>query len=313
MMLRAWPSQHLVAAKRGSATALHMGSRMLSSEAAPRKFIADDSHLRMRVKGDGAKLGRLAGGILARAREHLGTDLDAVGDNSVSNAVKALAMANAFAQQEGSLKGVAFRPTMALDASGTTRFVRLEVFPREHDDGESSEDFARGGIYVPVSSGTATRRGRIRQPEDQSSLPEKSSSSQDLEDDAPPPSVATPTELARTVLGHWVRFVAPEVKFAARPAETQRAARHGDASSGEVRYGRKRAPFLITMGPPAVSRAVKGLAFAAGDLGKEARFSAVAPFLVVPRFTQRTKTDKYNGEETVTRLLVLCMVRASAT
>lgn len=312
-MIPGRPCRHFATASRGTAAALRLNLRGLSSEAAPRKFIADDSHLRMRVKGDGANLGRLAGGILARARERLVTDLDAVGDNSVSNAVKALAMANAFAQQEGSLAGVAFRPTMALDASGTTRLMRLEVFPRQHGEGEADEDFTRGGIYVPVSSATASRRGRRRQPDDSSS-PEKSSPSEDLDDDvATPPSVATPTELARTVLGHWVRFVAPEVRYAARPTTAPRPARPRDGSVGEVRYGRKRAPFLITMGPPAVSRAVKGLAFAFGDLGKEDRFSAVAPFVVVPRFTQRTKTDKYNGEETVTRLIALCMVRASAT
>eukprot|EP00928_Gymnodinium_smaydae_P027169 TRINITY_DN21092_c0_g1_i1.p1 TRINITY_DN21092_c0_g1~~TRINITY_DN21092_c0_g1_i1.p1 ORF type:complete len:297 (+),score=55.64 TRINITY_DN21092_c0_g1_i1:86-976(+) len=58
---------------------------------------------RLRVRAEVENFGRLAGGILARMRESEGSGLyylDAAGDAAVSNAAKAIALANALAERE---------------------------------------------------------------------------------------------------------------------------------------------------------------------------------------------------------------------
>jgi len=269
----------------------------------------------MLVKAEGVDFGRLAGGVLARAREKLDTDLDAVGDAAVSNAVKAVALANELLGKERPGAIIGFLPKLAAEeGEGGRKLVRLTICSLEASNNRSAADgsaapleqeqvdFSRGGIYVPVDAATAGRRGAA-------------SRAQATGDgaDGTGVGVATPTELAKTVLGEWLRFAAPALRAAARAAAASRAAGGPAmaAASSASAPGRQRAPFLFTIGPAAVSRAVKALAFVCSDLQKP-HLAGSPAFIVVPRFGERCTRDKFNGLEKTTKFVALCLARAGA-
>eukprot|EP00928_Gymnodinium_smaydae_P027171 TRINITY_DN21092_c0_g1_i3.p2 TRINITY_DN21092_c0_g1~~TRINITY_DN21092_c0_g1_i3.p2 ORF type:complete len:210 (+),score=41.11 TRINITY_DN21092_c0_g1_i3:658-1287(+) len=188
----------------------------------------------------------------------------------------------------------------------TRKLVEFQLFPRPEKTaarGSEPPNFDHGGIYVAADTG---RPARIR------GGPAKDAADASGDDGASPsartaPHLGTPTELARAVLGEWTRFAAPALRRAVRHAAAAAAAGEtAEATSGAVR-GRAKAPFLVAMGPKAVSRAVKALAFVSGDLQKE-HLEGVPPFVVVPRFWERRKEDKISGKEKTSRLLVLCLV-----
>lgn len=280
---------------------------------------ATKAPLQMLVRAQVADFGRLAGGIYMRSRSELHTDLDAVGDEAISNAVKAIALANEMAvKEQGRNAAIAFVPVL-LDADGGKKMVRLTVC-RPPTDGTSAasaisggssgsqkgvdrdsakeEDFSRGGIYVPIDAKAAGKRGTNRRPSDAPGSAEAE------------PGVATPSALARTVLGEWLRFAAPALRGAMRAAAASRAS--GSPATAVVGAGavagRRRRPFLFTMGPPAVSRAVKALAFAREDLRQKQHLTGSPHFAVVPRFGIRNTRDKYTGLEKSTRFTALCLV-----
>lgn len=243
------------------------------------------SHIR--VKAEVENFGRLAGGLLARAMRGEKTEIDALGDAAVSNAIKAVALANAFGiQQSQAPIRLAFEPILteaSLDRTSkeTKKLVRLVVRPQQGSSFAEDHDFSRGGIYVSAGS------------------QENSKST-------------TPSQLAKTALGEWSRFAAPDLRQATRAAAARKAASGGkDASatafSASVQ-GRKQPPFLVAMGPPAISRGVKALAFVCADLKKD-HLAGIPALLVEPRLWVRTKTEA-SGKEKESRLMVFCMIQA---
>ena len=70
--------------------------------------------------------------------------------------------------------------------------------------------------------------------------------------------------------------------------------------------GRREPPFLLTMGAPSISLAVKSLAFVAKDLTKE-HLAGVPPLLVVPKFWERklilNESQQKEGQAQKTTLL----------
>lgn len=261
--------------------------------------VASDGMLRMRVKTEVADFGKLAGGVLVRARGGQCTELDAVGDVAASNAVKAITIANSFAAQEGSA-GVAFMPEMATDQGGT-KILRFIVSPRPAGAEDLPTDFSRGGIFVPVGA-KAGQGGNAA-----------SSGAGTAAENATVATVNTPTQLARTVMGQWLRFAAPELRASRRSAAAARAAEGGDAqarASSVATSRRDDAPFLVTMGPPALSRAVKALAFVCNDLHQE-HLAGTPPFLVVPRFWQQRKKNPVTGKDKTSSAVVLWLARVT--
>eukprot|EP00933_Yihiella_yeosuensis_P028684 TRINITY_DN22504_c0_g1_i1.p2 TRINITY_DN22504_c0_g1~~TRINITY_DN22504_c0_g1_i1.p2 ORF type:complete len:159 (-),score=33.46 TRINITY_DN22504_c0_g1_i1:515-991(-) len=93
--------------------------------------VKGEQYLKMRVKAEGTNFGRLAGGLLARATSQQQTDVDALGDAAISNAVKAIALANSFAQQQESAFCLGFVPEMiteqAEDGNASRKLLRLSV------------------------------------------------------------------------------------------------------------------------------------------------------------------------------------------
>ncbi|CAK0804251.1 unnamed protein product, partial [Prorocentrum cordatum] len=182
---------------------------------------AGSGPLRMRVRAQGVDFGRLAGGVLAQARAQLGTDVDAAGDLAVSNAVKALALANLFAKQESS-HGVVFVPLLVVGdggvegaAAGERKLVRLSVSPRRLHSAagagavaypEDGEDWSQGGIYVPADAAAAGRGGGA------ADRAGPATSSGRGTEEAAAGSPAAPSRLARTVVGEWLRHAAPELR-----------------------------------------------------------------------------------------------------
>jgi len=291
----------------------------------------------MRVKGDTrAGIPRLAEGVLRRAHSHLETSMDAVGVASVSNAVKALALANAFAARGApageAADGVAFLPAMAVrtmeDGDGSndgTKLLRLSVM-RWSVAAPENVDFSHGGIYVPVDGEASGRGGRAAAASDSASGSVNASGKGKGEHGVTAPArqqarvmaqtVSTPTALAEVVLGHWLRFVSPELHHAVRAAAARHAAGREDVAvvaTDKTVKGRQRPPFLCTMGPLALGRAVKALAFAHGDLCKEDRLRGVPPFVVVPRFWENRRVDRYTGKERTSKLVILCLAQPAPT
>lgn len=286
------------AARAGACAEQHVADLRLRT---CRRFAAGAADvLRMRVKAEVTDFGRLAGGVLARARGGLVTELDAVGEDAVSNAVKAVAIANAFAEQEAS-QGVAFVPEMVSE-EGSRKLLRLVVSPRPRGAEKLPGDFSQGGIYVPVDMAAAGARGAQARG--------GRGGGGEGGDAARRP--ATPTELARTALGQWLRFAAPELRAAARGAAAGRAA--GGAGEAVAKAGdapgRGRAPFLLTMGAPALSRAAKAMAFVCSDLQSDHLAGAPAA-VVVPKLWERCSRDRKTGLEKRSRCVVLCLARAA--
>lgn len=240
--------------------------------------------MRMRVKSKVSNFGRLAGGVLANSRVGTSTDLDAVGEAAVSNAVKAIALANEFAKAESS-PGLAFSPQMVTDEETGSKLMRLAVLRRSADAEAPPKDFSAGGIYVPVDSSTAGSRGASGAAE----------------------GISTPSGLSRAVLGEWMRFAAPELRLERRAAAA--GVQLGDASSlPDAR--RQSSPFLLTVGPPALSRAVKALAFVCADVQKD-HLLGCPPLCAVPCFWERSTPDRVTGIEKKTNAVVLWLTHAS--
>eukprot|EP00929_Paragymnodinium_shiwhaense_P080273 TRINITY_DN41853_c0_g1_i1.p1 TRINITY_DN41853_c0_g1~~TRINITY_DN41853_c0_g1_i1.p1 ORF type:complete len:339 (-),score=77.39 TRINITY_DN41853_c0_g1_i1:13-1029(-) len=293
----------------------HLGSRTLRRCYSTGKLETIDAGpgfatkdlLRLRLKAD-ASVQDIGSGIIGRMRQGLPTEIDAVGDGALSAAVKAIATANFFAEKEASTKRVAFVPVMATDNSsneqeGGTKLMRFFLSDAvELPADEQPEDgFERGGIYVPVRLSEATpgttMRGRIRRGAGSSYGVDDSGGSVER--------LATPTELSRTVLGEWVRFAAPRVRFSARAAKAGRELAEFDETK---KVGRRRAPFIVTKGPPALARAVRAAAFAAGDIKKEKRFEDVPPFAILPIWQERRRMNTHLQKDTVSQLLIQCLV-----
>lgn len=273
---------HILTCSRGFAAATHGRNREAAS------FL---------VRGKDADIGKLGGAILSSVRGSRPVHLDAVGNDAVSNAVKSVAMANRFSDANC----VCFTPCMETDAAGSheggTRFIRLVVTVL--DGLPVFNETSKGGIFVPSS-------------------PVKAAAAQPQAGHGAAVTAATPTDLSRTLLGEWVRFAAPGVRYAERAAAAARSTGGDpDAAAAAARseiprtpVGRQREPFVIAVGPPAISRAAKALAFAHGDLCKEKRFVDVPRFLVVANFDEDIRKDRYTGQEKVTRQLVMHLVHA---
>lgn len=257
--------------------------------------------LRMRVKADVTNFGALAGGVLAHVRSSgHPVELDAVGESAISNAVKAVALANEFAGQEGSAS-MAFEPRMVVDEAGR-KLLRLSVQARPRQAEAPPTDFSAGGIYVPVDAKSAGQRagGGVAGAKDVGAAATASL------------AWGTPAGLARTAMGEWMRFAAPELRAAGRAAAMQRAMGTGPgvaSFSADEAPRRDKAPFLLTMGPPALARAAKALAFVCGDLQKD-HVIGVPMLVVVPRFWARKSVEKRTGQEKTTQTVVLWLTHA---
>lgn len=243
--------------------------------------------------------GKLAGGVLLECEKSVMMEMDAVGELAISNAVKAVALANTF--NKSLPQGITFVPLMTTDENGS-KLLRLIVHRRAADTGDPPKDFSQGGIYVPVDAKTAGRRGRG------STAAQTKDTKADAEAGAASIKVATPTDLAKTVLGQWTRFAAPELRAAARAAAMDRArGGPGTATASAADVPRRgEVPFLLTMGPPALCRAVKALAFVCADLHKDAEHLVGIPALtVVPQFWEKQTVDRRTEEEKTQRAVVL--------
>lgn len=246
--------------------------------------VADEA-LAMRVRSEVGDFGKLAGGIWARARDQRRTELDAMGDAAVANAVKAVAIANVFASQEGA-PGVAFVASM-LTGDEDRRCLRLSVSPRPPGAEAPPSDFSHGGIYVPADHRAAGARGAA-------------SASSRTAKTGEAPRTATPTELSKTVLGQWLRFAAPELHTGMRSEER----------APGPRPARQKAPFLLSMGPLPLSRAAKALAFASSDLASARHLAEAPAFAVVPCFWEKKGKDPRTGLDKVSKVVVLWLARA---
>eukprot|EP00747_Dinoflagellata_sp_TGD_P095154 gnl/TRDRNA2_/TRDRNA2_166372_c0_seq1.p1 gnl/TRDRNA2_/TRDRNA2_166372_c0~~gnl/TRDRNA2_/TRDRNA2_166372_c0_seq1.p1 ORF type:complete len:249 (+),score=38.62 gnl/TRDRNA2_/TRDRNA2_166372_c0_seq1:12-758(+) len=100
----------------------------------------EDADMHFKVKADGVNFSKLAGGILLRSQQGLGTVLDAMGSRSVSNCLKALSLAGRFAARkraeaadsraadaESSVLRFGFVPWFA--RHGELQWMRLKVVP----------------------------------------------------------------------------------------------------------------------------------------------------------------------------------------
>lgn len=238
----------------------------------------------MRVKAENVDYGKLAGGILATVNRDGIVDVDAVGETAVSNAVKAMALADAFAEKDG-LAGLAFAPLMVQEDAEDgqqRRFLRFAVSrrPAWATGTAIAPDFSHGGIAVPSASGAVAA---------------------ELSPNGRPQTLLTPSELSRTVLGEWLRYAAPKLRYDLRPKQE-----NGKVELG--RGGRRNAPFLVSLGPSALSRATKAIAFARSDINKAEHLAGAPSFLVVPRLWTKKGKDKY-GAEKESKVTVLCLVR----
>eukprot|EP00439_Symbiodinium_sp_Y106_P026852 s5814_g3.t1 len=280
------PMQKRLLGKSGSLLHASLGSYQTPSEhclylifSDSQVFVVNLSVLWQDCKAEVGNFGRLAGGILAAAMRET-TYVDAVGMLSLSNAAKAVALANSMAESQAASKHLAFQPELVSEQENDVerRLCRLVVTARTPQKDEEVRDFSKGGIFVPQSSldeGSATR--------------------------------TTPTSLARTVLGQWMRYTVPDLRQAARSAA--RAASSGEkaVAAASSTPGRQKPPFLIAMGPPAIAMGVKSLAFVCMDVRKE-HLDGVPPVLVVPRLWQR-KVKLESGKDRISKQLVLCLVR----
>ncbi|CAE7204563.1 Ankrd17 [Symbiodinium natans] len=186
----------------------------------------------------------LAEGVgMSWVQEHKNRDVDGVGTLALSNAAKAVALANSMAEMQAASKHLAFQPQMASEQADDVerRLCRLVVRSRTPQHGEEPEDFSKGGLFVPTSS------------------PEAEGSAKKT----------TPTSLARTVLGHWMRYTVPDLRQAARAAARAASSGQKAVATASSTPGRQKPPFLVAMGPPSIALGVKSLAFVCADVQKD--------------------------------------------
>lgn len=113
----------------------------------------DEQLLNFRVKGDGVNVQKLAGGILLRCEQGLQTVLDSMGSKSIYNCIRALVLANRYAQrrrEEAIAEGKQPLVTTPLRVGFVPRFqgskghmwMRLQVVPisRERGTAEPAQD-----------------------------------------------------------------------------------------------------------------------------------------------------------------------------
>lgn len=89
-----------------------------------------DKSVGFKVKAEGVNIQKLAGGILLRGEQRLSTHLECMGSKSVYNGVKALVLANYFAdrarqERDCPVARLGFVPS--LGRSGTNQWIRLTV------------------------------------------------------------------------------------------------------------------------------------------------------------------------------------------
>eukprot|EP00929_Paragymnodinium_shiwhaense_P098601 TRINITY_DN60087_c0_g1_i1.p1 TRINITY_DN60087_c0_g1~~TRINITY_DN60087_c0_g1_i1.p1 ORF type:complete len:317 (-),score=35.70 TRINITY_DN60087_c0_g1_i1:226-1176(-) len=226
------------------------------------KWDAATRHVRMKVQSRDVNFGKLAAGILLRAEGQLATDLDACGTEAASNAIKAVALANAFAAKDGHNVRVAFVPRMVREKGSLSndqiKFLRLLLRYRTPIQGDEL-DLSKGGIYVPtaafgaygVDANEAAFKARVGL---------RGSPEREISDAYVPRRADTPFELSQKVMSRWLRY-------------TSTASSPSDAKAVT-------SPFLVTQHPLALARAAKALAFVCSDLAEE-RLRKQAPGLVV--------------------------------
>uniref|UniRef100_A0A7S4QKD5 Uncharacterized protein n=1 Tax=Alexandrium monilatum TaxID=311494 RepID=A0A7S4QKD5_9DINO len=297
-----WGRHAMQVAAQGALAAQARTRALATPSAGSQRAFCSGRSSRMLVKAEVSDFGRLAGGVLARLRAGQPTELDAVGEGAVGSAVKALALANALAGKDSSIT-VAFIPV--LTSSDDKKLVRLTVHSVLTPTEKEPPDFSRGGLYVPADAAAVGRRAA------DSARARNAPGAAAVGAGAGNGGVATPTELARAVLGEWLRYAAPDLRAATRVAAVARTAgREASASvSSASAPGRQRAPFLLAFGPPALARAVRALAFVCVDLKKE-HLAGSPSFVVVPRFGERRKPDRYLGIEKTTKFIALCLAHA---
>lgn len=236
--------------------------RALPQRMVRHKWDITDDHLDFHVRADGVNFGKFASGILLRASQGLSTTVDAMGDLSMNNAVKAMALANAFAAKEDSSSkardcaavSIAFVPRLVerkVDNPGekNLKLVSCQIVPMSIQSLtlQQSQDFTRGGIYVPAAR-VSRSEGR------------EGTASPTVNDNT------TPTAVAKRIVNHWrLRF------------KTE-----GNSSSSKD-------PFLLARGSSSVACAVRALCFVCADLQEERLALQGLPGLVVqPLLWQRT-------------------------
>lgn len=243
----------------------------------------------MRVQADSVRFGKLARGLLHRTQDDLDTDVEVMGDVAISNAVKALGLANAFAEKETPPSlGVCFVPSfMESYGSEPLRKLSFSILRRPSSLRSDCQDFSRGGVYVPTAQHCAFSP-RSREAVERAGGP-RGTRGRAMAEAYLPLRADTPTELARVVMKHWLRFSAT--------ANTEAP---------------KRAPFLLTRGPPALARAVRALAIACQDSRKEHNAArGVLPLAVDPILWEQPRRLEADVPDARPRFVVLLFVKST--
>eukprot|EP00933_Yihiella_yeosuensis_P073977 TRINITY_DN82788_c0_g1_i1.p1 TRINITY_DN82788_c0_g1~~TRINITY_DN82788_c0_g1_i1.p1 ORF type:complete len:258 (-),score=47.82 TRINITY_DN82788_c0_g1_i1:438-1211(-) len=127
-----------------------------------------DEQLKFRVKADGANLQKLAGGISLRCEQRLHTVLEAMGDQSIYNSIKALVLVNRFAAKRRVesdtdpnvkapwFQSVGFVPLFGRSKNGREQWMRLTVVGLPEQQGLRASETPLESSLLKVSSKTPT-------------------------------------------------------------------------------------------------------------------------------------------------------------
>jgi len=110
-----------------------------------------DKHVGFKVKADGVNIQKLAGGILLRGEQRLSTHLECMGSKSVYNGVKALVLANYFAnkaRQERDCPVVRIGFVPSLGRAGENQWIRMTVLALGRGTEVSQQEMTSGSIDV---------------------------------------------------------------------------------------------------------------------------------------------------------------------
>lgn len=244
---------------------------------------------KIRVLAEVKSFGRLGGQILACARDGKVAEVEAAGVAAVSNAVKAIALANDMSAKEGSC-GVAFVPELVSDGP-SLKFLRLIVTPRPKE-AVLPKTFKTGAIFVPPDLSRAGERGK----NSRERMNEK--------------GVATPVELSKTIMGYWLRHVAPNYRMAIVAAKANKASGGKGSATVVEMEPRVEPPFVLPMGADAIARAVKACSIVCENLTGDEYLNVVSPAVVIPIFWEKSSIDRHTNKAKVSKYTVLCLTRA---
>mmetsp|Transcript_107541 Transcript_107541/g.213584 ORF Transcript_107541/g.213584 Transcript_107541/m.213584 type:complete len:271 (+) Transcript_107541:118-930(+) len=136
------------------------GTNVNHISAVQRRFSWTDADKVMgfKVKAEGVDIQKLAGGILLRAEQRMYTHLECMGSKSVYNGVKALVLANYFAnkarqERDCAIMRIGFVPS--LGRSGKDQWVRLTVLAMGKGTASLQQQTPNGSAGLGESSQTA--------------------------------------------------------------------------------------------------------------------------------------------------------------